>query len=312
MRDALAPARSDRVTAAEPGVRDAADASPDVVHDAVGTAHRRADGPVRIVSLVPSLTETLCEMGLAGSVVGRTGFCIHPRDAVRAIPKVGGTKSVDLDAVRALAPTHLLVNIDENERPAVEALSESVPHVVVTHPLDVADNHRLYRLLGHVFDRAQAAQALSAALSTAYAEAQAACAGRPVRRVLYAIWKDPWMTIAEDTYIARMLAAVALRAVASGVVDTGRQGDAARYPVFDLDAVRVAEVDALLLSSEPYRFGERHRRALDGDARLGGMPVRLIDGEMASWYGSRAVHGLRYLARFRQALDEAMSAQVRA
>src|SRR4051812_32416520 len=99
--------------------------------DALGTAHQ-ADPTARIVSLVPSITELLCELGLAGQLVGRTGFCIHPADVVRAVPKVGGTKDVNLDKIRKLAPTHLVVNIDENEKPTVEALAEFIPHIVVT------------------------------------------------------------------------------------------------------------------------------------------------------------------------------------
>ena len=114
---------------------------------------RRHAGPIRIVSLVPSLTELLCDLGLAPQLVGRTGFCIHPRETVRAIPKVGGTKSVNLARLRELAPTHVIVNIDENEKPTVEEIARFVPHVVVTHPLHPRDNLALYRLLGGIFHR---------------------------------------------------------------------------------------------------------------------------------------------------------------
>jgi len=98
--------------------------------------HRNA----RIVSLVPSITETLVELGLRDRLVGRTGFCIHPRDAVRDIPKVGGTKDVKIERVRALRPSHVIVNIDENEASTVDRLREFVPHVVVTHPTSPDDN----------------------------------------------------------------------------------------------------------------------------------------------------------------------------
>ena len=107
--------------------------------DAVGARHA-PDPAARIVSLVPSITELLCDLGLAAQVVGRTGFCIHPADIVAAIPKVGGTKDVNIEKIRKLAPTHLVVNIDENEKPTVEALAEFVPHIVVTHPLAPRDN----------------------------------------------------------------------------------------------------------------------------------------------------------------------------
>ncbi len=110
--------------------------------DAAGTVHPAACAEPRIVSLVPSLTELVCDLGLADRLVGRTGFCIHPWETVRQIPKVGGTKDVDLDKVRALEPTHVLLNVDENRRETAEALSEFVEHVIVTHPLRPRDNPR--------------------------------------------------------------------------------------------------------------------------------------------------------------------------
>jgi ABC-type Fe3+-hydroxamate transport system substrate-binding protein len=110
--------------------------------DAIGQEHQPVprDGAPRIVSLVPSITELLCDLGLAPFLAGRTGFCIHPAETVRAIPKVGGTKDVNIDKIRRLAPTHLVVNIDENEKPTVDELAQFVPHVVVTHPLVSRDN----------------------------------------------------------------------------------------------------------------------------------------------------------------------------
>ena len=104
--------------------------------DALGVEHRplaKTETP-RIVSLVPSLTELLCELGLADALVGRTGFCIHPADTVRGIAKVGGTKDVNIEKIRRLAPTHLVVNIDENEKPTVDALAAFVPVVIVIAP----------------------------------------------------------------------------------------------------------------------------------------------------------------------------------
>lgn len=261
--------------------------------DALGTLHAPARGEVRIVSLVPSLTELLFELGLGERVVGRTGFCIHPRAAVRAVPKVGGTKDVRLERIRELAPTHVVVNMDENRRETVDELAAFVPHIIVTHPCVPQDNLALFRLFGGVFDRAEAAAHLEAALQAALGEAAAVRRALPPERVLYLIWREPWMTIARDTYIAAMLDAVGwqtLPAVAGGA--TG----AARYPAFGWEALWLAEVERVLLSTEPYRFQPRH---VDEVARLAARPAQLIDGEMASWYGSRVIAGLRYLARLR-------------
>src|ERR687892_517302 len=112
--------------------------------DAAGVVHEPVHAAPRIVSLVPSLTELLCDLGLAGELVGRTGFCVHPREVVRRIPKVGGTKSVNIARLRELAPTHVIVNIDENEKPTVDEIARFVPHVIVTHPLHPRDNVALY------------------------------------------------------------------------------------------------------------------------------------------------------------------------
>jgi ABC-type Fe3+-hydroxamate transport system substrate-binding protein len=257
--------------------------------DALGTEHAPlpAGTAPRIVSLVPSLTELLCHLGLARFIVGRTGFCIHPADIVGGIPKVGGTKSVNVEKIRQLAPTHLVVNIDENEKPTVEALAQFIPHVVVTHPLDPRDNLALYRLFGGIFGAQARAEALCNAFEHEYA-ALTAAPQPPAETMLYCIWKDPWMTVSADTYIARMMALAGWRC--------WQAPDAARYPCFDWSESVLTAIDGALLSSEPYRFTEAHVDAL---ARQIGKPVRLLDGEMMSWYGSRAIAGLRYLRRLR-------------
>ncbi|GGC12386.1 helical backbone metal receptor [Pseudoduganella buxea] len=249
--------------------------------DATGQ-HHAADPAARIVSLVPSITELLCDLGLAPQLVGRTGFCIHPADIVRDIPKIGGTKDVNLDKIRKLAPTHVVVNIDENEKPTVERLAEFVPHIVVTHPLQPSDNLDLARLMGGIFCAQERAEAWCAAFEEELAALRVMPKGVP-QRVLYCIWQDPWMTVSPDTYIAAMLALIGWSVPRLGV---------ARYPRFEWSSELLAQVDRVLLSSEPYRFTEAHVDALE---RQIGKPVQLVDGEMMSWYGSRALHGLRYL-----------------
>jgi ABC-type Fe3+-hydroxamate transport system substrate-binding protein len=254
---------------------------------------------VRIACLVPSITELLCDLGLASQIVARTGYCIHPCAAVANIAKIGGTKTVNQAKLRKLAPTHLIVNIDENERPTADALRQFVPHVIVTHPCAPEDNLALYRLLGGIFNREQAAEALGARLAVALNNARAVGLNMPPRKVLYLIWREPWMTVAPDTYIARMLATIGwttLPSAALGQNGSAETAGAARYPHCDFAAPWLREVDTVLLSSEPYHFNATHVRALQADPRLAGKTVRLIDGEMVSWYGSRAIAGLDYLA----------------
>jgi ABC-type Fe3+-hydroxamate transport system substrate-binding protein len=199
------------------------------------------------------------------------------------VPKVGGTKTVNLKKIRALAPTHVIVNVDENRKETADALAGFVPNIVVTHPLAPLDNLDLYRQIGKAFGREREADQLCRRFESAFQEVKVQ--RYPSRQVLYLIWKDPWMTVARDTYVARMLALFGLRTVPE-------RADA-RYP--RLAGLDLEGVDAILLSSEPYRFREPHRRQIESET---GKPVRLIDGEMTSWYGPRAIEGLRYLSAF--------------
>lgn len=263
------------------------------LRDALGQVHPSAPD-ARIVSLVPSITELLCTLGLAPQLVGRTGFCIHPRETVADIPKVGGTKDVNLDKIRRLAPTHVIVNIDENEKPTADLLAEFVPHVVVTHPLKPVNNVHLARLIGAIFGVEAAAERWCAEFERELAALRAEPPGPP-RTVLYCIWQDPWMSVSGDTYIAAMLAELGWR-----VPSLAHGTDAARYPVFSWSEQLVDGLDAVLLSTEPYRFTEAHADALEKQI---GIPVLLVDGEMMSWYGSRALAGVRYLRELREMLE---------
>jgi ABC-type Fe3+-hydroxamate transport system substrate-binding protein len=265
--------------------------------DALGVIHPPAGDDCRIVSLVPSLTELLISLGLARRIVGRTGFCVHPRDVVTSIPKVGGTKALKIDVIRALAPTHLIVNVDENPREAVDTMRTFVPHVIVTHPLTPQDNFALYRLFGQIFGCEPAADALAARLDARLRtlEGELAAHRLPERRVLYVIWRDPWMTVARDTYIAAMLRLVNWHTLPRDAT--------VRYPSFELDADWLRDVDLVLLSSEPYRFRDTDRTELASHSLFASKAIRLIDGEMVSWYGSRAIDGVDYLAHFAKTVE---------
>ena len=259
--------------------------SGEFVIDAQGTRHPVAGGDARIVSLVPSLTELLCTLGLAEQIVGRTGFCIHPQDIVRGIRKLGGTKDVDVAGLRELAPTHVILNIDENRRELSEELADFVDHIVVTHPLAPDDNVALYELFGTLFQRRETARNLIAQYRAAR-ECLANIEPKPRQRVLYLIWRDPWMTVTGATYIAQMLELINWHTVPATAPS--------RYPAIELETYS-SEVDRVLLSSEPYAFREKHLAEVR--AHFGpDVDVALVDGEMLSWYGSRAIAGLDYLA----------------
>ncbi|CUB00444.1 helical backbone metal receptor [Thiomonas bhubaneswarensis] len=284
------------------------------LHDAIGQPVVAAGPQARIASLVPSLTETLFALGLQAQIVARTGFCIHPRDQVGAVPKVGGTKDVHLDALRSLRPSHVLVNVDENTRDTVEALRRFVPQVIVTHPQTPEDNLALFDLLGAAFAGVPGVPERAAALRKAMRLALDSLPPTPPpHHALYLIWRQPWMTVARDTYISRSLAAVGLHTLPDVRGGDGlHQPGSTRYPAFDWSADWLTQVDTVLLSSEPYRFGPRHadevRELL---ARRGLHPaVHCIPGEWASWYGVRTIDGLRQLAAFSSRLTAA-NAQTR-
>lgn len=239
---------------------------------------------MRIVCLVPSITELLCDLGLSDQLVGRTGFCIHPWETVKTIPKVGGTKDLKFDRIRELEPTHVVVNVDENRKEDADALAEFVPNVVVTHPLSPRDNLDLYRQMGETFGVEAEAERMCAEFEGAYDRALASRG--PERKVLYLIWRDPWMTISPETYIAQTLSLFGWETVPCETAE--------RYPQIDITAY---DVDRVLLSSEPFHFKQHHVEEVE--ALLPGVAnVSLIDGEMTSWYGSRAIRGLDYLADF--------------
>lgn len=255
--------------------------------DAAGTAHAPTATGARIVSLVPSVTELLFALGLGGKVVGRTAFCVHPADAVAGVTSVGGTKRVNMERLLGLGPTHVVVNIDENPKPLADALTARGITVVVTHPIAVEDNVALYRLIGGVFGAARATEDLVRRFEAALAGVRAAARDLPARNVLYLIWKEPWMTVGADTYISKLLATVNWRTVG----DDPRT----RYPEPRLDDGFLAGVDLVLLASEPYAFSAADAAAFAAEFPAHADKTRLVDGQLLSWYGSRAILGLEYL-----------------
>lgn len=261
-----------------------------VLIDAAGVAHSPAGADARIVSLVPSITELLFDIGLAPRLVGRTAYCVHPKGAVRDVKIVGGTKTVKIEKLFSVAPTHVIVNVDETPKELAEAIAARGATVVVTHPIEVDDNLALYRLIGGIFGASVEAEGLCARFTAARRRLAAAAQGWPRRRVLYLIWKAPWMTVGRDTYISRTLA-LANRA-------TLEIPGGARYPEVALDDALLEAADEVLFSTEPYPFGEADMAEFRAVFPAHAAKARVIDAEMVSWYGSRAIAGLDYLARF--------------
>lgn len=242
----------------------------------------RPDTPARrIVSLVPSLTEALFALGLGERLVGVTEWCVHPADAVAALPRLGGTKNPDLPGILALAPDLVIANREENRPRDVRRLEEAGIPVWVTYPRTVREGAELLRDLAGLGAGAEAVarvvEPVEAALRTASARARG-----ERRRVFCPIWKDPWMAVGSDTYADDLL-----RLCGGANVFANRPER--RYPrVRDADIVAAAP-EVVLLPDEPYAFAAddaAELAAMDLPAARSGR-IHLIDGTLVSWYGPR-------------------------
>ena len=263
--------------------------------DAVGVEHPPAGPKARIVSLVPSITELLYDLDLEPHIVGRTQYCVHPHDRVGRLPSVGGTKKIKLSRLLGLAPTHVIVNVDETPQALAETIADAGPRVIVTHPLGPLDNPALYSLIGDLFDRRKAAAALTRRFGAVLADLRRDTGSLPHRRVLPLIWRDPWMTVSPDTYVARMLELVHWNVVTEA---TGP-----RYPEVSLGEVIPAGVDLILLTTEPYPFTATDAEELRAAYGLPNEQVLVIDGQAISWYGSRALSGIGHLGHLARSFD---------
>ncbi|MCU0451002.1 MAG: helical backbone metal receptor [Bernardetiaceae bacterium] len=248
--------------------------------DPLGHAFELTAPARRIVSLVPSQTELLFYLGAGPQVVGRTKFCIHPAPAVRAVPVVGGTKNAPVARILAQQPDLVLANQEENLRETVEALRPHVP--VWTSQIDALPQAlHMIGAVGQLTGRGAAAQQLGAELTAAFA----ALPPGPARRVLYLIWREPYLAAGPGTFIGDMLA----RAGWQNVLPAA----AGRYPVVAPEQWAALAPEWVLLSSEPFPFKAKHLAEVA--AFCPPAQVRLVDGELFSWYGSRLLHTPGYL-----------------
>jgi ABC-type Fe3+-hydroxamate transport system substrate-binding protein len=236
--------------------------------------------PQRIVSLVPSQTELLFDLGLGERVVGVTKFCIHPAQAVRNVTKVGGTKQFRFDVIARLQPDLVLGNKEENYREGIERLASQYP-VWISDIYTLADALDMIRKVGELTGAAGKAASLATAIGVGFANLVTV----PPVRVAYFIWRSPWMVAGNHTFIDALLNHCGL---------TNVFGYLPRYPEVTEAQLRDARPDCILLSSEPYPFGEKHREELQRLCPRA--KVLLADGEMFSWYGSRLLQSPTYLS----------------
>lgn len=250
--------------------------------DASGALVVLPASPTRIVSLVPSLTELCFDLGLEDRMAGATIFCTEPRDRVSRLPRVGREKDPDLGRIRSLAPDLVLANVEENRREVVEALRAEGVAVWVVYPRSVAEGIVLVRELGEMTGAGSTGAALAARLEARLAQVVARTAARPRARVFCPIWRNPYMTVARDTYVHDMLS------VCGGDNVFGHRST--RYPTVTLEEVAAARPEVVLLPDEPYRFRPVHLADLEPLAETPALRagrVHFVDGKLLSWYGTR-------------------------
>lgn len=244
-----------------------------VLTDVRGRAFDTSHPPRRVVSLVPSVTETLFDLGAGDSIVAITDFCIFPPDL--ALPRAGGTKNPRVDEIRGLRPDLVHMNLEENLRRHGEAIEAFAP-VFVSEPKSPADVATLIEQFGELHHRRERAAELARELRD---EVRAL----PKRRFTFAvpIWKDPWMWCGGDTYVSRLVEA------AGG---TNVLGDRERYPHVAPEEVLAQRPDVVFLPDEPYLFTEDDAAAIEGPRVIGPFP-----GHLFTWHGTRTVQGIRFL-----------------
>ncbi len=245
--------------------------------------------PARIVSLVPSQTELLADLGIENEVVGITKFCVHPERWFRTKTRVGGTKKLNLDTIHKLKPDLIIANKEENTKEQVEELAKYFP-VWISDIHDLPSAYEMIKQIGIITGKENNATAIIKQVQNGFLKLREAKQEQRIRSC-YLIWKDPYMTVGGDTFIHAMLQEAGFQNIFS---------DENRYPEILIDQLPTLNCQLLLLSSEPYPFKQKHIDELQ--KILPGLKIMLVDGELFSWYGSRMRHSAEYFLKLQQKL----------
>ncbi|MCD9617644.1 ABC transporter substrate-binding protein [Chryseobacterium gleum] len=239
---------------------------------------------MKIVSLVPSITEALFDLGLTeNEVIGRTKFCIHPQEKIKNVSVIGGTKNINIEKIKALQPDLIIANKEENVKDQVEALMEDYK-VMVTNIDTIEDNYYLLKNLGKLFGKEEKAQLYNLKIYDVLNQAKL---DSPVKAA-YLIWKNPYMTIGSDTFIHRILSEIGFQNIFKNKT---------RYP--QITTEDLADADVIMLSSEPFPFKEKHIEELK--VFYPDKKIMIVDGEAFSWYGTHIAKCENY---FKELLTE--------
>ncbi|WP_282032070.1 ABC transporter substrate-binding protein [Winogradskyella eximia] len=238
--------------------------------------------PKRIISLVPSQTELLVDLGLESSIVGVTKFCVHPKHLRMSKAVVGGTKQINIEKIEALRPDIILCNKEENTKEIIESLKE-IAAIHVSDIYNLEDCFELINMYGEIFNIKRTTSTLVSNIQLEREAFQLQFQNRDKLKVAYFIWKKPWMVAASDNFIDVMI-------TEAGFVNVYKEEK--RYPEIDLNNPKLKEADLIFLSSEPFPFKEEH--VLELQSKFPEKTIKIVDGELFSWYGSRLLKSYTY------------------
>ena len=241
--------------------------------------------PKRIISLVPSQSELLWDLGLQNELVGITKFCVHPGEMFRSAKRIGGTKTIKLDEIQKLNPNLIIANKEENQQEQIEELCKYFP-VYISDIYNLQDALQMIKQVGVITDREGQSKKLASSIDEKYTQFKNQESRYKIRdkRVVYLIWKNPYMAAGSSTFITNMLNEC-------GFINTFGN-HAGRYPAVSIEELKREKPDFIFLSSEPYPFKEKHIKELQ--SHLPQTKIILVDGEMFSWYGSRLLYAFDY------------------
>lgn len=254
--------------------------------DQIGNKIEFEEYPKRIVSLVPSQTELLFDLGLQGEVIGITNFCVHPREQFLRKTRIGGTKSPDIPKIKALKPDLVIANKEENNRKDVDEIA-SFCQVWTSDVSNLEEALQMIKQVGALTGKADAGSALAKQIEFKFE----VLSNSKRQNVVYLIWKKPYMAAGNDTFIHHML----MQAGWNNLIESPR------YPEVSIQELKRLEPDVLLLSSEPYPFKAKDVAELS--QILPQTRVMLVDGELFSWYGSRLLQTPDYINGLNQLQD---------
>ncbi len=244
--------------------------------------------PKRIVSLVPSQTELLVDLGLENAVVGITKFCVHPKHLQKQKNIVGGTKQAHYDKIADLKPDIILCNKEENTQEMIVELEKIAP-VHLSDVGNLKDALQLITMYGKLFSVEEKAKRLVEEIDKRHTDFQFFASQKPKLSVAYFIWKKPWMVVGNDTFIDAMLSI-------NNFENTF--GNISRYPEIELNDLQKNLPDVIILSSEPFPFKAKHIKLLSN--KFPNTKIIIVDGEMFSWYGSRLLKSFDYFKKLHQ------------